>query len=303
MQFPCPKKMQINLTGFLNGKNARQFMDELWALLLSAQESEMGIPEEFIQQKKDEIMKREEDSKLLDQLKGEIEADILSNLREQDARSKSKERRDNNNGRASNHRDSSGSPLPGPPRKQTLQSKSAEVTALSESIAKAENGVKGKRSRSAEQSKDNSGKISTSRQRSRDRSVEKSSKNRHTSPAADRSRHRSRNKSRDRSRRRSTNRNKTSRSRSRSKSRSRGRGRKSSSKSRSSAIKKSGEVPSTASTSKRTIADDSHGAGLSKIQSKLLTMADGNKKANRSPSSRSRSHSRSDKSSSRSRSR
>jgi len=52
------------MTGFLNGKNARQFMDELWALLLSAQDSESGIPAEFIQQKKDEILKREEELKL-----------------------------------------------------------------------------------------------------------------------------------------------------------------------------------------------------------------------------------------------
>ena len=34
---PDPRKMQINLTGFLNGKNARIFMGELWALLNSAQ--------------------------------------------------------------------------------------------------------------------------------------------------------------------------------------------------------------------------------------------------------------------------
>lgn len=59
-KFPCPKKMQINMTAFLNGKNARQFMDELWALLISAQESESGIPELFIQQKKEEILKRDE---------------------------------------------------------------------------------------------------------------------------------------------------------------------------------------------------------------------------------------------------
>ncbi|KOB76670.1 Serine/arginine repetitive matrix protein 1, partial [Operophtera brumata] len=57
-KFPCPKKMQINLTGFLNGKNARLFMGELWELLLSAQASENGIPESFTQQKKEEIKKR-----------------------------------------------------------------------------------------------------------------------------------------------------------------------------------------------------------------------------------------------------
>lgn len=50
--------MQINLTGFLNGKNARVFMSELWELLLSAQESITGIPEQFMEKKKEEIKKR-----------------------------------------------------------------------------------------------------------------------------------------------------------------------------------------------------------------------------------------------------
>lgn len=58
MQFPDPRKMQINLTGFLNGRNARSFMGELWDLLVSAQESVTGIPEAFLQQKKDQIKKR-----------------------------------------------------------------------------------------------------------------------------------------------------------------------------------------------------------------------------------------------------
>ncbi|KAG5321744.1 SRRM1 protein, partial [Acromyrmex heyeri] len=56
--FPDPRKMQINLTGFLNGRNARSFMGELWDLLVSAQESVTGIPEAFLQQKKDQIKKR-----------------------------------------------------------------------------------------------------------------------------------------------------------------------------------------------------------------------------------------------------
>lgn len=50
--------MQINLTGFLNGKNARILMSELWDLLLSAQESSAGIPEVFMAQKKEEIKQR-----------------------------------------------------------------------------------------------------------------------------------------------------------------------------------------------------------------------------------------------------
>lgn len=51
--------MQINLTGFLNGRNARIFMSELWDLLLSAQDSATGIPEVFMAQKKEEIRKRQ----------------------------------------------------------------------------------------------------------------------------------------------------------------------------------------------------------------------------------------------------
>lgn len=50
--------MQINLTGFLNGKNARVFMTDLWELLLSAQDSVSGIPEQFVERKKEEIKKR-----------------------------------------------------------------------------------------------------------------------------------------------------------------------------------------------------------------------------------------------------
>lgn len=80
------------MTGFLNGKNARQFMDELWALLLSAQESDTGIPSEFIQQKKDEILKREEDNKLLEQLKLDKENKDIDKSRDRGRSSPSKER-------------------------------------------------------------------------------------------------------------------------------------------------------------------------------------------------------------------
>lgn len=46
------------LTGFLNGKNARIFMGELWDLLLSAQANPSGIPKAFLDQKKEEIKKK-----------------------------------------------------------------------------------------------------------------------------------------------------------------------------------------------------------------------------------------------------
>ena len=58
---PDPRKMQINLTGFLNGKYARMFMGELWTMLDSAQNSENGIPTELLNAKMDEIKERKSD--------------------------------------------------------------------------------------------------------------------------------------------------------------------------------------------------------------------------------------------------
>jgi len=43
----------------LNPKNARIFLGELWELLTSAQNHISGIPEQFIEQKKEEIKKRQ----------------------------------------------------------------------------------------------------------------------------------------------------------------------------------------------------------------------------------------------------
>jgi len=58
-QHPDGKEMQINLTGFLNAKNARVFMHELWELLISAMDNIGGIPAKFLEQKKEEIKKRQ----------------------------------------------------------------------------------------------------------------------------------------------------------------------------------------------------------------------------------------------------
>ncbi|KAK7904837.1 hypothetical protein WMY93_017444 [Mugilogobius chulae] len=66
---PDAKMMQINLTGFLNGKNAREFMKDLWPLLLSAQENIAGIPSAFLEQKKEEIRLRQLEQEKLASLK------------------------------------------------------------------------------------------------------------------------------------------------------------------------------------------------------------------------------------------
>lgn len=54
---PDPKRMQINLTGFLE-QNAAVFMKELWQLLLSAQASSSGIPDAFLEQAKAKILEK-----------------------------------------------------------------------------------------------------------------------------------------------------------------------------------------------------------------------------------------------------
>lgn len=49
--------MQVNLTGFLE-KKTPAFVKELWGLLLSAQESESGIPAKFLEEKKEELKRK-----------------------------------------------------------------------------------------------------------------------------------------------------------------------------------------------------------------------------------------------------
>ncbi|MFH4984505.1 hypothetical protein AB6A40_011214 [Gnathostoma spinigerum] len=53
-----PKVMQINLTGFLNARRAREFMGELWTMLLEAQNSEDGIPSSLIEKKIKELQEK-----------------------------------------------------------------------------------------------------------------------------------------------------------------------------------------------------------------------------------------------------
>ncbi|CAI2376831.1 unnamed protein product [Moneuplotes crassus] len=49
----CPKKITVHITGFL-GENAKVFMEELWQILLEAQDSKFGIPNTIINQKREE---------------------------------------------------------------------------------------------------------------------------------------------------------------------------------------------------------------------------------------------------------
>lgn len=58
-RFPDGRTMQINITGFLDGKRAREFMNNLWKLLLDAAQSKDGIPEQLVLEKAEEIKERE----------------------------------------------------------------------------------------------------------------------------------------------------------------------------------------------------------------------------------------------------
>merc|ERR1712223_1368887 len=72
---PDPRKMQINLIGFLNGKNARIFMGELWKLLDSAQKTSSGIPQELIDKKKEEMKSKSDDDRIRTSLRKLADAD------------------------------------------------------------------------------------------------------------------------------------------------------------------------------------------------------------------------------------
>ncbi|XP_078174401.1 splicing factor PWI domain-containing protein isoform X1 [Carex rostrata] len=55
------KQIQIQLTGFME-KNTAKFMRELWGLLLSAQQNASGVPQQFLDAKAEEIIKKKAES-------------------------------------------------------------------------------------------------------------------------------------------------------------------------------------------------------------------------------------------------
>lgn len=52
---PDPRRIQLNLTGFLGAKDTPGFCTKLWKLLLSAQANPSGVPDELIEAKKQEL--------------------------------------------------------------------------------------------------------------------------------------------------------------------------------------------------------------------------------------------------------
>ncbi|KAF8819311.1 PWI domain-containing protein [Cardiosporidium cionae] len=74
-----PKRLQINLTGFM-AKSTGIFVKELWELLLSAQENPNGIPQQFLDEKKEEMQRmKEEQRRLQDEIEKRQEIYRLDN--------------------------------------------------------------------------------------------------------------------------------------------------------------------------------------------------------------------------------
>mmetsp|Transcript_37991 Transcript_37991/g.60180 ORF Transcript_37991/g.60180 Transcript_37991/m.60180 type:complete len:227 (+) Transcript_37991:39-719(+) len=55
------KILQVNMTAFMERK-AAQFCSELWKNLISANQSPVGVPQAFIDEKKDELKKKKEEA-------------------------------------------------------------------------------------------------------------------------------------------------------------------------------------------------------------------------------------------------
>merc|ERR1712142_56174 len=96
---PDPKIVQINLTGFLNAKNARLFMAELWPMLVSAMQNKNGIPEKLIEMKKQEMEQNRADKetmqkfqKNIDQIQESIKKEQGDREREQGDRERRRSR-------------------------------------------------------------------------------------------------------------------------------------------------------------------------------------------------------------------
>ncbi|XP_043815427.1 serine/arginine repetitive matrix protein 1 isoform X3 [Manihot esculenta] len=63
------KEVQISLTGFME-KNTGKFMKELWTLLLSAQKTDSGVPQQFLDAKEEETRKKQAE---VDRITNEIQ--------------------------------------------------------------------------------------------------------------------------------------------------------------------------------------------------------------------------------------
>ncbi|KAJ4842466.1 hypothetical protein Tsubulata_001820 [Turnera subulata] len=91
------KEVQISLTGFME-KNTVKFMKELWTLLLSAQNNESGVPQQFLDAKAEETRKKQAET---DRMMNELQKKKEKESRESE-RVRSKKMDDGTETRAEN---------------------------------------------------------------------------------------------------------------------------------------------------------------------------------------------------------
>ncbi|KAH7076498.1 PWI domain-containing protein [Paraphoma chrysanthemicola] len=84
-QFPKIKEIQIQLTGFLN-KDTPAFCKELWDLMLSAQDSAMGVPRELLEAKKLELQQEQQSKAAAEQRlrEGQAQNDMIDAFRREE---------------------------------------------------------------------------------------------------------------------------------------------------------------------------------------------------------------------------
>lgn len=172
-RFPDGKNMQINLTGFLDGKRAREFMDKLWQLLVDAQTASDGIPQVLIAEKAEEIKRREENEAIIQQNKS-----TNGNISSKD-RSLSLQKRSRSSSRGRSNRNRS------PIRRDDRQSRRSRSRSLEHK--RNDRSSSHSRSRSPPSNK----RTQDSRSPSRNRSTSKSPGSRQSSVSRSRSRSRS----------------------------------------------------------------------------------------------------------------
>jgi len=200
---PDPKAVQINLTGFLNAKNARTFMAELWPMLVSATKNPHGIPDKLIELKRQEMEMVKEDAAKMKKFQSNIE-----NIQE----ALKKERPDEPQSRDRNDRDRSdrdrGDRSSRTERKESRRDdrdrrESDRKSRRNRSRSRSEDRKRAKRSRSRERKRSRDRKERKRRSRSRDRKDRKRrsrSRERKSEKVSDRSEEKRREKSKSKSR-------------------------------------------------------------------------------------------------------
>merc|ERR1711990_541547 len=207
---PDPKAVQINLTGFLNAKNARTFMAELWPMLVSATKNPHGIPDKLIELKRQEMEMVKEDAAKMKKFQSNIEniQEALKKERPDEPQSRDRERSDRDrNDRERSDRDrgdrSSRTERKESRREDRDRRESDRKSRRNRSRSRSEDRKRAKRSRSRERKRSRDRKERKRRSRSRDRKDKKRrsrSRDRKSEKVADRSEEKRREKSKSKSR-------------------------------------------------------------------------------------------------------